>query len=169
MQDDLKRFRHSARSQEVGLFGKRLMIALIRRNAVTGRLKTQYGWHDGSADQMSIVSASPFRPHLQVLTEHTVPSPIFVVAWTGVNYWLRVQVPLEVLLMSRTRKLHEVGRIVRAHYAEKKGRTLPFGAITGYLLRTLPDRAIRFSVEGVSEGVHLGWVPNGQVTIGLRR
>jgi len=113
-------------------------------------------------------AVAPFRPHLRVLTERSVPEPIFVVAWTGVDFWLRVDVPTEVLIKSPGQKLREVGRIVRAHYEQRKGSALPFGRITGYLLRTLPDRAIRFSTEGVAEGVHLGWVPQGQVVLGLR-
>ena len=36
----------------------------------------------------------PFRAFIQVLTERSRPEPIFVVAWTGMDFWLRVEVPL---------------------------------------------------------------------------
>lgn len=96
--------------------------------------------------------SKPVCPYLRVMTERSVPPPIFVVAFTGVDYWLRVEVPTNVLVRSPRQKEREVGCIVRAHYAARKGRALPFGAITGYLFVTLPDRAIRFSVEGMVMG-----------------
>lgn len=112
--------------------------------------------------------SKPFRPHIRVLTEHRVPSPTFVVAWTGVDYWRRVDVPTDVLLMPTARKLREVGRLIRTYHAERKGRTLPFGAITGYLLVTLPDRAIRFSVEDTAMGAEAAPGMFGEVGLRLR-
>ncbi len=117
---------------------------------------------------MSQAAAARFRPHLRVLTERSRPEPIFVMAWTGMDYWLRVEVPTAVLIRSPGQRLREVGRIVRAHYTERRGSAVPFGAITGYLFRTLPDRAIRFSTEGVVAGEHRGPVPRGEVSLQLR-
>jgi hypothetical protein len=109
-----------------------------------------------------------FRPYLRVLTERSRPEPIFVVALTGVDHWLRVEVPIEVLIRSPSQKLREIGRVIRAHYAERWGSAGPFGTITGYLFRTLPDRAICFSVEGVVEGEHRDPVPQGEARLRLR-
>lgn len=109
-----------------------------------------------------------FRPYLRVLTERSIPQPIFVVAWTGVDHWLRVEVPTEVLIKSPSQKSREIGCIIRAHYAERQGSAVPFGKIIGYLFNTLPDRAIRFSVEGVMEGEHRDPVPQGEVRLRLR-
>ena len=117
---------------------------------------------------MSQAASARFRPHLRVLTERSRPEPIFVVAWTGMDHWLRVDVPTAVLIKSPGQRLHEVGRIVRAHYAERHGSAVPFGAITGYLFRTLPDRAIRLSVEGVVAGEHTGPVPRGEARLHVR-
>ncbi len=117
---------------------------------------------------MSRVAGTRFRPHLRVLTERSRPEPIFVVAWTGVDYWLRVEVPTDMLIKSPGQRLREVGRIVRAHYAERCGSAVPFGAITGYLFRTLPDRAVRLSVEGVMEGEHLDPVLQGEARLRVR-
>lgn len=117
---------------------------------------------------MSQAAAARFRPHLRVLAARSRPEPIFVVAWTGVDYWLRVDVPTAVLISSPGQRLREVGRVVRAHYAERRGSAVPFGAITGYLFRTLPDRAIRFTVEGVVAGEHRGPVPQGEAALQLR-
>ena len=91
-----------------------------------------------------------------MLTERRRPEPIFVAAWVGVDYWLRIEVPTEVLVRSRRRREREIGRIVRAHYAEHKGSAGPSGKITGYVFRSLPDRAIRYSGEGVAQGEHRG-------------
>ncbi len=113
-------------------------------------------------------AAARFRPHLRVLTARSRPEPIFIVAWTGVDHWLRVDLPTAVLIRSPGQRLREVGRIVREHYAERKGSAVPFGAITGYLFRTLPDRAIRFSTEGVVAGEHTGPVLWGEAHLHVR-
>lgn len=93
-------------------------------------------------------ASPPFRAHIQVLTERSRPEPVNVVAWTGVDFWLRVEVPSDVLVRSPGQRQREVGRIVREHYAVWGKRRGPFGAITGYVFRSLPDRAIRFTIEG---------------------
>lgn len=84
------------------------------------------------------------------------------------DHWLRVDVPTDVLIKSPSQKRREVGRIIRTHCAERRGSAVPFGRIIGYLFRTLPDRAIRFSVEGVAEGEHRGPVPRGEALLRLR-
>ncbi len=73
-----------------------------------------------------------------------------------------------MLIRSPGQKLREVGRIIRLHYAERRGSAVPFGKIIGYLFHALPDRAIRFSVEGVVEGEHRGPVPQGEARLRLR-
>ena len=62
-------------------------------------------------------ASPPFRAHIRVLTERSRPDPITVVAWTGVDFWLRVEVPPNVLVRSPGQRQREVGRIIREHYA----------------------------------------------------
>ena len=111
---------------------------------------------------------SPFRAHIRVLTERSRPEPINVVAWTGVDFWLRVGVPTDVLVRSPGQRQREVGRIVREHYAVWGKRRGPFGAITGYVFHSLPDRAIGFSVEGVPVGGKAGPITPGLASLGLK-
>lgn len=114
--------------------------------------------------------APRFRPYIQVLTERSRPEPIFVVAITGTARWLRVRVPIEVLIRSPSQKSRELGALMRAHYAvHERG---PFGKVLGYVFHSLPDRATRYSVAGVAEGVITGEsassVPWGVATLRLR-
>jgi len=88
-----------------------------------------------------------------VLTERTRPEPIFVAAFTGVDFWLRVDVATDVLIRSPSQKQHDIRVLIRAHYAFKRGTCGPFGKITGYVFRSLPDRGIRYDVEGKMGGV----------------
>lgn len=101
---------------------------------------------------MDKLTSPPFRAHIRVQTERSRPDPITVVAWTGVDFWLRVDVPTDVLVRSPGQRQREVGRIIREHYSVWGKRHGPFGKITGYVFHSLPGRAIRFSVEGSPTG-----------------
>ena len=117
---------------------------------------------------MNPASPPNFRAYIQVLTERTRPEPIFVAAMTGVSYWLRLNVPTTVLIRSPSQKQRDIQALMRSHYAAQKGRAGPFGAITGYVFRSLPDRGTRYDVEGkvageVRESPHFG-----EAVLGLR-
>lgn len=118
-------------------------------------------------------SAEQYRSYLRVLTERTRPEPIFVVAWTGVDCWLRVPLPADVLVRSPRQKQRDIGRIAAEHFAARKGIAGPFGKILGYRFHALPDRAIDYSVQGISREVITGLraslaIP-GEVMLGLKR
>ena len=110
----------------------------------------------------------PFRAYIRVLTERSRPDPVFVVAWTGVAFWLRVDVPSDVLVRSPGQRQREVGRMIREHYAVWGERRGPFGAITGYVFHSLPDQATRYSVQGVPAGGKAGPTTPGLASLGLR-
>lgn len=110
-------------------------------------------------------ASPPFRAHIRVLTERSRPDPITVVAWTGVAFWLRVEVPPDVLVRSPGQKQREVGRMIREHHAVWGKRRGPFGEITGYVFHSLPDRATHFSVEGIPTGQQVR--PGIQAEVGL--
>ena len=94
---------------------------------------------------MDKVASPPFRAHILVETERSRPEPIFVVALTGVDFWLRLAVPPDVLVRSPCQRQREIARIIREHYAVWGKRRGPFGAITGYIFRSLADRATRYN------------------------
>jgi len=100
------------------------------------------------------LARAAFRPHLRVIPERSIPQPIFVAAWTGVNFWLVQALPDNILTTPDARRLHAVAKIARAHYARTGGRAGPFGAIRGYLFRIEFERAIELDIEGTPTGHH---------------
>ena len=110
----------------------------------------------------------PFRAYIRVLTERSHPDPITVVAWTGVAFWLRVEVPPDVLVRSPDQRQREVGRMIREHHAVWAKRRGPFGQITGYVFHSLPDRGIHYNVEGVPADGKAGPITPGLASLRLR-
>ncbi len=100
-----------------------------------------------------------FRPHLRVIPERRIPSPIFVAALTGVEHWLVQELPPDIMAMPEVRCFELAGEIARAHYARENGGAGPFGAIRGYLFRTTFDTAIELAVDGTNLGPRDGPVP----------
>lgn len=113
-------------------------------------------------------ASPPFRAHIRVLAERSRPDPINVVAWTGVDFWLRVEVPPDVLVRSPGQKRREVGRMIREHYAVWGKRRGPFGRITGYVFQSLPDRATRYDLGGIATGEETQPTRQGEVSLGPR-
>lgn len=50
-----------------------------------------------------------FRPYTPVLTGRSIPSPIFAVAFTGVDYRLRVDLISDMLTRPPGQRVREVG------------------------------------------------------------
>ena len=109
-----------------------------------------------------------FRPCIQVVTERSCPEPIFMVAFTGVDFWLRLDVPADMLVRSPHQKQREIGRLIREHYAARKGSALPFGKITGSVFRSLPNRSMGYSVAGVRQDDGAVTTRHGEVSLRLR-
>jgi hypothetical protein len=123
----------------------------------------------GAAENLLGPKPKPrYRPYAQVLTERTRPEPIFVAALTGVDVWLRLDFAPEILVRSPGQKLREIGAAMRTHYAMRKGIAGPFGKITGYVFRPSPDRALRYSSDGVLLGPAKEPAVYGEVSMGLR-
>ena len=128
---------------------------------------------DGSAKQAQVhgmdkPASSPFCAHIRVLTERSRPDPINVVAWTGAAFWLRVDVPPDVLVRSPGQRQREVGRMIREHYAVWGKRHGPFGRITGYVFHSLPDRATRYDLDGIATGEEAQPTRQGELCLGPR-
>jgi len=79
-----------------------------------------------------------FRPHAIILTERTVPSPIFVAAMIGVEKLLRIDLDAIQGLVSFVRQVLDC---------------LPegvpaFGKTAGFVINYSPDKAVRFDPNG---------------------
>ena len=79
-----------------------------------------------------------FRPHAIILTEQTVPSPIFVAALIGVEKLLRIDLDATQGPVSFVRQV--LDRLPEGASA--------FGKTAGYVINYSPDQAIRFDPNG---------------------
>src|SRR5882762_9579364 len=75
-----------------------------------------------------------FRPHLQVQTERTVPSPIFVAALLTVARLRIIRLPDEALTANDEARDRITKGLIIDHWRENGGRVPAFGGITGYVL-----------------------------------
>ena len=93
-----------------------------------------------------------FRPHAIILTERTVPQPIFVAAFIGVERLLRIDFDLALAPVSYANQALAGLRRKLAEFSSEPGKiseTLPaFGRPVGVIVNYTPDRAIRFDLEG---------------------
>jgi hypothetical protein len=93
-----------------------------------------------------------FRPHAIILTEKTVPQPIFVAAIIGAERLLRIDFDLALgpgsyanqALAGVRRKLAEF----RSKSGEMPDTLLAFGRPVGVVVNYMPDRAVRFDLDG---------------------
>jgi hypothetical protein len=79
-----------------------------------------------------------FRPHAIILTEHTVPSPIFVAAMIGVEKLLRIDLDATQGPVSFVRQV--LDRLPE--------RVPAFGKPIGFVINYSPDKAVRFDPNG---------------------
>lgn len=93
-----------------------------------------------------------FRPHAIVLTERTVPQPIFVAAIIGVERLLRMDFDLALPPVSYVSQAQAGIRRKLSEFKSESGRisdALPaFGRPVGVIVNYTPDRAIRFDLHG---------------------
>jgi hypothetical protein len=79
-----------------------------------------------------------FCPHAIILTERTVPSPIFMAAMIGVEKLLRIDLDLSQGPVSFVR-----------HVLDRLPDQVPtFGKPIGFVINHSPDRAVRFDSNG---------------------
>jgi hypothetical protein len=93
-----------------------------------------------------------FKPHAIIVTERTVPQPIFVAAIIGVERLLRIDFNLAPPSVSYTDQAFAGIRQKLAEFRSESGRsseTLPcFGRPVGVIVNCTPDRAVRFDLDG---------------------
>jgi hypothetical protein len=115
-----------------------------------------------------------FRPHLQVQTEHAVPSPIFVAALLTVARLRIVRLPDEALTANEEARDRIIKTIIIDHWRENSGRVLAFGGIVGYVLVLVAgyggfDFGLPFGVTGDRSGAMQKVERLGVATLGTRR
>ncbi len=120
--------------------------------------------HQQEADYEARCRAE-FRPHLWVIHERSVPSPIFVVAFCGVDRFLRADLPEGIVNLSRPEQLRVIKEVAQSHYKEKEGSAIPFGKILGYLYRYTYDASLKLTIEGEVVGEVQGAPSVGRVSI----
>ncbi|HOT00390.1 MAG TPA: hypothetical protein PLY66_05230 [Acidobacteriota bacterium] len=89
-----------------------------------------------------------FQPYLAVQSERSRPSPIFVVAFTGVDTWKKQVLPEGFAALDLSAQLRLAGQVAREHYQAKNGSCGPFGKITGYALARTYDDWVGLDVDG---------------------
>jgi hypothetical protein len=93
-----------------------------------------------------------FRPHAIILTERTVPQPIFVAAFIGIERLLRIDFDFASVRVTYAKQAVSGIRQKLAEFSSGTRRiseTLPaFGRPIGVIVNYTPDRAIRFDLDG---------------------
>ncbi len=79
-----------------------------------------------------------FRPHAIIVTERSIPSPIFVAAIIGVERILRID--FDTSLPEDT--------YVQQALAQIPEQTIAFGRPIGVTINYAPDRAVRYDLKG---------------------
>jgi hypothetical protein len=90
------------------------------------------------ADARDKIWRENFRPHAIILTERTVPSPIFVAAMIGVEKLLRIDLELAQGPVSFVKQV--LDRLPEGVPA--------FGKTAGFVINYSPDKAVRFASNG---------------------
>jgi hypothetical protein len=115
-----------------------------------------------------------FRPHLQVQTERSVPSPIFVAALLTVDRLRIVALADEAVTVNDETRDQIIKTTTAEHWRENGGHVPAFGEITGYVLVLIAgyggfDFALPFSITGDRAGAMQKVERLGQATLGTRR
>lgn len=89
-----------------------------------------------------------FTPHLWVIHERSIPSPIFVVAYFGIDTFKRVPIPAEVTsLPSLGAQLVVLAQVLTTNLEDRAYLCSPFGRPTQVLFRDTYDHSYVFDVE----------------------
>jgi hypothetical protein len=115
-----------------------------------------------------------FRQDLQVQTERTVPSPIFVAAMLTVARLRSIPLPDDALATNDEARDRLIKPIIMDHWRENNRRVPAFGGITGYVLVSVAgyggfDFGLPFSVAGDRAGAMQKVERLGEATLRTRR
>jgi hypothetical protein len=89
-----------------------------------------------------------FTPHLWVVPENKIPSPIFVVAMLGVETFKRFEIPEEILSLDSTGDvLIALGSMLKDRFHDRAYMASPFGRAVQVLYRDTYDHSYVYDVE----------------------
>lgn len=120
------------------------------------------------ADELRARAA--FTPHLWVVPENKIPSPIFVVAMLGVATLKRVEIPEEIASLSNPGDiLIAMGSMLKERCNDRAYMASPFGRAVQVLYRDTYDHSYVYDIEQQC------WIdelftcpPSGQTRIAIR-
>jgi hypothetical protein len=120
------------------------------------------------ADELRARAA--FTPHLWVVPENKIPSPIFVVAMLGVETFKRFEIPEEIASLSNPGDiLIALGSILKERCNDRAYMASPFGRAVQVLYRDTYDHSYVYDIEQQC------WIdelftcpPSGQTRIAIR-
>jgi hypothetical protein len=89
-----------------------------------------------------------FTPHLWVVPENKIPSPIFVVAMLGVETFKRFEIPEEIASLSNPGDiLIALGSILKERCRDRAYMASPFGRAVQVLYRDTYDHSYVYDIE----------------------
>jgi hypothetical protein len=98
------------------------------------------------ADELRARAA--FTPHLWVVPENKIPSPIFVVAMLGVETFKRFEIPEEIASLSNPGDiLIALGSILKERCNDRAYMASPFGRAVQVLYRDTYDHSYVYDIE----------------------
>ena len=111
-----------------------------------------------------------FTPHLWVVPENKIPSPIFVVAMLGVKTFKRFEIPEEIASLSNPGDiLIALGSMLKERCRDRAYMSSPFGWAVQVLYRDTYDHSCVYDIE------QQGWIgelftcpPTGQTRISVK-
>lgn len=107
---------------------------------------------DASQQAREAVWRAAFRPRPIILTERTVPQPIYVAAAIGVGRLLRIDFDLALSPLSYVNQALTgiLGKLVefRIQTSRTPDEIPAFGRPIGMIVNFTPDRAVRFDLDG---------------------
>lgn len=95
-----------------------------------------------------------FVPHVWVIHDRTIPSPIFVVGFLGVHRFKYLEIPSHILeienITSRLQKVQEYFLFVLQDNPNAECMFGPFGRATGFLFRDEFDHVYEYSLKDMT-------------------
>jgi hypothetical protein len=109
-----------------------------------------------------------FKPHLWMIGERRIPSPIFAVAFMGESTFKNANLPPFILLFDLKTQINIVKKRFQLFCEERNRSTGPFGAIIGYHYRQTYDIAFEFDMEGNLLSTLKGKFPTNKASLTIK-
>ncbi len=109
-----------------------------------------------------------FKPHLWMIGERRIPSPIFAVALMGESTFKKANLPLDILLFDLETQIKIVRKRFQLFCEERNRSTGPFGSIIGYHYRQTYDNAYEFDMEGNLLSTLRGKFPRNKASLTIK-